>query len=369
MHRHLLSETEPLLCNIDAAGAQPPRFASIEMIATPENARVSILLPVWNAEATLSVCLRSVLRQTESNWECIVVDDGSNDASVAIARAFATRDPRFRVEARAHEGLIATLNAGTRLCSAPIVARMDADDWMHRDRLAVQCAALEENSDLDALGCLPRIFPRQTIRDGRRRYEEWLHSLHNAESVWLNRFIECPVAHPTLAIRRARLVELGYRDRGWPEDYDLLLRLLRRGPRVGIIPRSLVGWRDRPDRLSRNDPRYTLDRFTACRAWHLHRDFLADAPSYILWGHGRTGRALRNELAALGHHPAAIVEVHPRRIGETIGGAPVIAPPALAQQPSYPVVVSVAGAEPRGEIRAALEAMEFREGIRFVCAA
>jgi glycosyltransferase involved in cell wall biosynthesis len=339
------------------------------MISNSKQCRVSILLPVWNAEATLSVCLRSILRQTEANWECIVVDDGSNDGSLAIARAFARDDSRFRVEARRHEGLVASLNAGAELCSAPIVARMDADDWMHRDRLALQCTALEENFDLDALGCWPRIYPRRTLREGRRRYEDWLRSLHTAERIWQDRFIECPIAHPTLAIRRARLMELGYRDRGWPEDYDLLLRLLRRGPRVGIIPRSLLGWHDRPDRLSRNDPRYALDRFTACRAWHLHRDFLADAPSYILWGHGPTGRALRGELAELGHQPSAIVEVHPRRIGETIGGAPVIDPAALAQQPPYPVVVSVAGAEPRGEIRAALEAMEIREGIRFVCAA
>ncbi len=339
------------------------------MIGAPVAPRVSILLPVWNAEATLSAALRSMLRQLERNWECIVVDDGSQDGSLAIARAFAARDGRFRVEARPHEGLVATLNAGIALCTAPIVARMDADDWMHRDRLLLQCAALEQNADLDALGCFARIFPRRTLSEGRRRYEDWLHSLQDASSIWRDRFIECPIAHPTLAIRRTSLIELGYRERGWPEDYDLLLRLLRRGPRVGIVPRRLLGWRDRPDRLSRTDPRYSLDRFTACRAWHLHRDFLKGGPSYILWGHGRTGRALRKELAMLGRHPAAIVDVHPRRIGERIAGAPVIAPAALARQPPYPVVVSVAGDKPRGEIRSALAAMGFREGIRFVCAA
>ena len=339
------------------------------MISRPRDPRISILLPVWNAEATLSVCLRSLLRQTEADWECVVIDDGSSDRSLAIARTFAARDPRFRVEARPHEGLIATLNAGIPLCSGAIIARMDADDWMHRDRLRLQCATLEKNPELDALGCFTRSFPRRELQDGRRLYEQWLHSLDDAESIWRDRFIECPIAHPSLAIRRGALLELGYRDRGWPEDWDLLLRLLRRGPRVGTVARRLLGWRDRPDRLSRKDPRYALDRFTACRAWHLHRDFLAKAPSYILWGHGRTGRALRKELGQLGHQPAVIVEVHPRRIGETIGGAPVIAPSALTAQPPYPVVVSVAGAGPRAQIRAALNAIGFREGIRFFCAA
>jgi glycosyltransferase involved in cell wall biosynthesis len=339
------------------------------MISRPKSPRISILLPVWNAEATLSVCLRSLLRQTEANWECVLVDDGSSDRSLEIANAFAARDPRFRVEARPHEGLIPTLNAGIPLCSGAIIARMDADDWMHRDRLQLQCATLEDNPELDAIGCFTRSFPRHELQGGRRRYEEWLHSLEDPESIWKDRFIECPIAHPSLAIRRASLLELGYRDRGWPEDWDLLLRLLRNGPRVGTVTRRLLGWRDQPDRLSRTDPRYALDRFTACRAWHLHRDFLAGDPSYILWGHGRTGRALRKELGRLGHQPAAIVEVHPRRIGETIGGAPVIAPSALTAQPPYPVVVSVAGADPRREIRAALAAMGFREGIRFLCAA
>lgn len=339
------------------------------MISGGTSPRISILLPARNAEATLSVCLRSMLRQTESAWECVLVDDGSSDRTLAIAKRFAVQDPRFRVEARPHEGLIATLNTGIPLCSAAIVARMDADDWMHRDRLRLQCAALEDNPDLDALGCFTRSFPRRELHDGRRRYEAWLHSLEDAEMIWRDRFIECPIAHPSLIIRRRVLAELGYRDRGWPEDWDLLLRLLRNGPRVGIVARRLLGWRDRSDRLSRSDPRYALDRFTACRAWHLHRDFLAGEPSYILWGHGRTGRALRSELAGLGHRPAAIVEVHPRRIGETIGGALVIPPHALAKQPPYPVVVSVAGAGPRGEIRAALIQMGFREGIRFICAA
>ena len=102
--------------------------------------RVSILLPVWNAGKTLASCLRSLERQAETGWECVLVDDGSSDDSLALARTFAARDPRIRVVARPHEGLVAALNAGAEQCRSPLVARMDADDWMHRDRLALQCA-------------------------------------------------------------------------------------------------------------------------------------------------------------------------------------------------------------------------------------
>lgn len=331
--------------------------------------RVSILLPVWNAQATLATALRSVERQSEGDWECIVIDDGSTDDSAGIAASFALRDSRFRIERREHVGLIPTLNLGIGLCNAPLIARMDADDWMHRNRLERQCDALDCAPELEAVGCFVRIFPRSGLPEGRRDYERWLLGMDCARTIWRDRFIECPIAHPSLVIRRARLEQLRYQDRGWPEDYELVLNLLRDGPQIGIIPERLHGWRDLPTRLSRTDPHYTLDRFTDCRAWHLSRDFLRKNERYILWGHGRTGRALRRALSLLGHEPTSIVEVHPRRLGNTIHGAEVISPDALEERPPYPIVVSVAGSRPRGEIRAALDHLGLNEGIDYVCAA
>ncbi|MEZ4331893.1 MAG: glycosyltransferase family A protein [Myxococcota bacterium] len=339
--------------------------------------RVSVLIPVWNAGETLPTCLRSLMRQTEKRWEAVLVDDGSTDDSLSIARAFAEREPRLRVLARPHAGLVPALNAGTALCRGPLVARMDADDWMHRERLAWQCDLLEGSAELDAVGALPRAFPRRTLGAGSRRYEAWLHGLTTPTAIWRDRFVECGIAHPTLMIRRDRLAELAYHDRGWPEDWDLLLRLLARGPRVGIVPRRLLGWRHGEHRTSRRDGRYALDRFMACRAFYLSRDFLGSAGGaprdYVLWGHGPTGRALRRALEALGHRAAAVVEVHPRRIGHTIGGAPVLSPETLATASDalrrLPLIASVAGAAPRARIRASLAAMGYRDGQDFVCAA
>lgn len=334
--------------------------------------RVSILLPVWNAGRTLGTALRSLERQREANWECVLVDDGSRDDSLALARAFAARDPRMHVVSRAHAGLVATLNAGLTLCRAPLVARMDADDWMHRDRLALQCALLDREPGIDAVGSFVRCFPRASLRAGSRRYEAWLHNLASPSEIWRDRFVECAVAHPTLVIRRERLAQLAYRDLGWPEDFDLVLRLLAGGPRIGMVPRRLLGWRSGEDRTSRRDGRYALDRFTACRAHFLSRDYLKDAAEYVLWGHGPTARALRRALEPLGHRPAAIVEVHPRRLGQTIHGAPVIAVAELASRPDLrrlPLIASVSGPAPRAQIRSALEALGYQDGTDFVCAA
>jgi len=246
---------------------------------------------------------------------------------------------------------------------------MDADDLMHRARLRAQLAALEKGRDLAAVGCHVRVFPRRTLRDGGRAYERWLNRIDGARRVHEEAFVECPVAHPTLVIRRDILAALGYRDRGWPEDYDLVLRLLGAGHQVGVVPQRLLAWRDGPARLSRTADRYRLDRLTECKAAFLATHFLGDRDAYVLWGYGATGRTLRRALLAHGKRPSHIVEVHPGRIGNTIHGAPVVPPEALRQLPGRRIVASVAGEGPRREIRESLGSMGFHETRDFVCAA
>ena len=268
-----------------------------------------------------------------------------------------------------HQGLVSALTTGLSQCSAPHVARMDADDWMHRDRLGAQLAALDAQPALAAVGAHVRMFPRDTLRDGRRAYESWLCGIETPEQVRREAFVECPIAHPTLMIRRALFVRFGLRERGWPEDYDLVLRLLHAGHRIGVVARRLLGWRDHPRRLSRTSPAYSDAAFTLCKASHLCESLLAEHREYILWGYGGTGRSLRRALAELGRHPAHIVELHPGRLGQRIHGAPVVPPDQLPHLPRRPIIASVAGAGPRAKIRAALHTMGFVEERDFVCAA
>ena len=331
--------------------------------------QISILLPAFDCAETLPECLRSIAAQRETRWECIVVDDGSRDQSLRIAREFARRDPRFRVVAGSHAGFLPALETGLRHCRAPFIARMDADDRMHPDRLALQREALAKNDDWDVVGCHVRLFPREHLTPGRLAYEQWLNSIEGPEQVGAEAFIECPIAHPSFFARREAMLEFGYRDCGWPEDYDLILRWLAADKKIGIVPRPLLDWRDTPERLSRTAERYSIGRFTACKAQHLAEGFLAEVQRYILWGYGDTGRSLRRELARLERHPSHIVELHPGRLGQNIHGAAVVPPAALRDLPRQPIVASVAGSRPRSQIRAALHEMGFDEGADFVCAA
>ncbi len=133
--------------------------------------------------------------------------------------------------------------------------------------------------------------------------------------------------------------------------------------------RRLLAWRRHPRSLQRQDPRYGLDRFTACKAWYLARGFLAGRRDYVLWGYGQTGRALSRALAVHGLRPSHIVEVHPRRLGRRIQGAPVIPSEELARLRPARTVVSVAGASARAQIRGWMAGQGFRETRDFICAA
>jgi len=332
--------------------------------------RVSVLLPAFDAEATLPAALRSVARQRAADFECVVVDDGSRDGTLACARSFAERDARFRVVARAHRGLVDALNAGLECCRGDVVARLDADDVMHRDRLRLQLAALDGDPSLAAVGAHVRLFPRAGLREGLRDYEHWLNEIDTPERVRAEAFVECPIAHPTLAIRRDALRGAGgYRDLGWPEDYDLVLRLLAAGHRLGVVPRRLVLWRDHPRRLTRVAASCRPEQFPRLKAHFLARGLLASSEEYVLWGYGQTGRALRRALLAHGKRPSHVVEVHPGRLGNTIHGAPVVPPEEIPRLPRRPIVASVAGEAPRRLIRAALARMGLVETVDFVCAA
>jgi glycosyltransferase involved in cell wall biosynthesis len=334
--------------------------------ATPQ---VSVLLPVRDGDATLAAALRSVARQRGVGFECVVVLDGCSDGSARIAGEMARKDPRFRVVDVAPAGLVAALQMGLIHCRGALIARMDADDVMHRDRLACQARALDVHRDWDGVGCHVRLFPRSALTDGMRAYEAWLRTIDGPEAVRREAFVECPIPHPTLMLRHPVLAETGYRDEGWPEDYDLVLRLLGQGRTLGMVPRRLLAWREGPDRLSRLHPTYAIARFVACKAAFLAAGPLAKEPGYVLWGYGRTGRTLRAALALHGKRPSRIVELHPGRLGQRIHEAEVVPPSWLHARTSLPLVVSVAGAGPRAEIRGVLSGYGYHEGRDFWCAA
>lgn len=289
--------------------------------------RVSILLPYRDAAATLAAALDSLAAQTLHAWECLLIDDGSRDASAAIAAAYADRDPRFRL-LRAGGGIVDALNRGIAAAQAPLLARMDADDLALPGRLARQAALFDDDDQLTVAGCLVECFPADHVTDGMRRYVAWLNSLIEPAAIRDALFVESPIAHPSAMMRRAAVLAAGgYRDLDGPEDYDLWLRLLLAGGRAAKVPEVLLRWRESHGRLSRVDPRYHRRGFLAVKLAHLERVLPPDRDLQI-WGAGPTGRAWCRALRARGRTVGRFIDIAPRRWGRHIHGIPVHRPAA-----------------------------------------
>ena len=333
--------------------------------------RISVLLPVRDAAATLAACLDSLAAQTLADHEVVAVDDGSRDGSGEILRARARADARLRVVSTPPVGLVSALNRALTDARAPLVARMDADDRAARERLRLQAERLERDPVVDVLGCRVRVVGLGGPPGaGMRAYVRWQNALLGHDDMARDRFVESPLVHPSVAMRRAALERLG----GWraldgPEDYDLWLRAFAAGLRFAKLAEVLLDWSDSPGRLTRTDRRYAPDRFLALKLEALAEGPLAGGRPAVVWGAGPTGKAWSRALRAAGHEVRAFVEVDPRKLGGRLHGAPVVPVDAAAalHGPLHLAAVGQPGARER--IRAEAARLGLVEGADFVAVA
>jgi glycosyltransferase involved in cell wall biosynthesis len=328
---------------------------------------ISVLLPCYNAAGTLPEALASLSRQTFLDFEILAVDDGSTDRTPEILRDWAESDNRLRVVYQTHAGIIAALNTGLQACRAGIIARMDTDDRSHPDRLKRQAAFMDGNPEIAVVSCLVAGFPAGQVREGFQIYLGWSNSLVNDEDIRREIFVESPLVHPSVMFRRSWIERAGgYQERGWPEDYDLWLRLYLAGARFAKLPEVLLEWREHPGRLTRTDGRYSLENFLRAKANYLALGPLAGCEAVILWGAGMLGRRLSKQLSRLGVPLAGFIDIDPRKIGGSLRGLPIYAPedlPELWRRHSNPAILAAVGARgARQIIRRRLNGMGFCEG-------
>lgn len=326
---------------------------------------VSVLCPFRDAAETLGEAVGSILAQRGVALELVLIDDGSTDDGPRMARAL--DDPRVRIVDANGVGIARALERGRAVARGRFLARMDADDRAHPDRLATQLAALEAAPRVGAVGCRVRAFPVEAVAEGLRVYVEWQNTLLTPEDHARDRFVEATLCHPSVILRREALEEVGgWRDETWPEDYALWLRLHVAGWQLAKVPEVLLDWRHHDERATFRDPRYRPGRLRALRAAFLAHE-LGGAPLTI-WGAGRTGRRLARALEEHGVHVARFVDIDPKKIGRRARGAPIVGPEALRPGEGR-VVVAVGARGARDLVRARLVEAGFVEGRDFLCAA
>jgi glycosyltransferase involved in cell wall biosynthesis len=343
--------------------------------------RLSIALPVRDAEPWLAECLDSILAQTETHFEVLAVDDSSLDGSRAILESYRERDSRIRILETTSEarGIVPALNRALFEARGEYIVRMDADDVMHPERLARQAEALDLDPSLFGVASRATAFPAENVRDGMKAYLDWQNALVTPEHIARNRFIECPVLHPSVTLRTELVREVlgGWRDCGWPEDWDFFMRAFDAGLRVGRVPEVLVQWRLHPEQATWNDDHYSQDALMEARATFLARRLeivaRADRSIWVL-GAGPVGKTLIKSLAWHGVVAHGLADVDPRKIGGVVRGVGhkwrVVSHPTLRAMSPRPFAISaVAGAPARGRVRTELARWGWREDWDFIVAA
>jgi glycosyltransferase involved in cell wall biosynthesis len=335
---------------------------------------VSVLLPVCNAAACLPRALDSLLSQTLADLEIVAVDDGSDDggATRAVLETYAARDPRLRPVFAPHGGIAAALNLGLARARAAIVARMDADDVSLPRRLEAQVRFLEANPVVAVAGCLAAHGGDGRASAGYARHVAWANSLVSHEEIALGLFRDSPLPHPTVAFRKDVVLRHGgYRQGDFPEDFELWLRLVTAGERLGKVAETLVVWNDPPSRLSRTDPRYAPEKFAAVKAPHLAAWLARNNPHHpgiIVAGAGRITRKRAEFLTGCGVAITAYLDIDPDKIGRKVSGRPVLHRDQVPPPTECFVVSYLSGVGAAEDVAAFLEGRGFVHGRSYVLA-
>ena len=238
---------------------------------------VSVLLPYRNAAATLEAAVASIAGQTCTDWELLLIDNASSDVGLSIAQRWAARDPRIKLLHEPSFGIAHALNTGLALAQGKYIARMDADDSCHPERLAKQVAYLDAHPEIGVLGTRTSFATTMEESRGMQAFVQWQNALITPHDHYVKRFVDAPLAHPTVLFRRELVEQHGVYNIGpLPEDHELWLRWMDAGVRFAKLPKELLTWNDHAERLSRTHTNYSVEAFFSTKvkwlAKWLHRD-------------------------------------------------------------------------------------------------
>lgn len=209
---------------------------------------VSILLPVYNSVAFIESALNSILLQTYQNFELILINDGCTDGTEVILLDFAKKHINVRLINQDNLGYCQSLNNGIDCCEGKYIARMDADDIMHPNRLELQVNYMESNSEVSILGTSIQYID---VYNNHHRKHIYPTRLEMSKSI----FDESPLAHPSVMIRKDVFDQIGkYRENMFPaEDYDLWLRAFTQNIVIDNIKQVLLYYRVHISNTSSNN--------------------------------------------------------------------------------------------------------------------
>ena len=333
-----------------------------------EKPLVDIILPVLNAEKTIEQSINSILAQSETRWHLILVDNGSSDRCIELYNGF--KDRRITVVHEPRRGISFALNHGIKLATAPLVARMDADDIALPRRLESQIEYLNEHRDVGVVAGLVECHGSE-LNQGIQLFVDWNNTLISHQDMLEARFIDVPLIHPSVMLRRNLFAKFGdYSTENVPEDYELWLRLFEKGVKFGKVPECSLHWRDHQERLTRKHQNYSQKAFEQVRVFYLCNLLRGLAPrkkKLMIWGAGKHGRNLFKALKERSVDIQGFIDVAPNKINRPILGKPCVDYQTLTFAEHQLILVAVRKRGARQEI---IDFLTRRGGLQnedFIC--
>lgn len=261
------------------------------------NPLVSILIPFKNVDQYLKECLKSIQKQTYSNWEVIAVNDNSSDNSLQIANKFAVSDSRFKILSNKESGIITALRKAYNNSNGRFISRMDADDCMSPKRIETMVNSLiEHGKGYLAIGKV-KYFSKTGVNDGYDRYEKWLNKLTATGDNFKEIYKECVIPSPCwMVLKEDFEASNAFNPNRYPEDYDLAFRFYEKGLKCIPCTTTLHYWRDYDNRTSRTSEHYAQNYFLDIKLHYFLKLEYKPTDSLVVWGAGKKGKTIASTL-------------------------------------------------------------------------
>jgi len=325
-----------------------------------KNPLISILVPFKDTELFLPDCLQSIIDQNYTNWELIIIDDGSTDNSFSIVTQFAKLDSRIKLFKNEGSGIIEALRFAFNKSEGEFITRMDSDDLMTPDKLEILSANLLKHGKGHLAVGQVNYFSENGIGDGYRNYEIWLNKLTQTGSNYDEIYKECVIPSPCWMVYREDLIACGAFDLNrYPEDYDLAFRFYKQQLKCIPCDRNLHHWRDYAVRTSRTHEHYAENHFIELKLhYFLELNYIKEK-SLTIWGAGNKGKVLAKGLINKGI-PFHWICNNPNKIGRDIYGQ-VLKPFEFLKDIKHPQsIITVANANSQAYIKSYLKKQEMK---------
>ena len=259
---------------------------------------ISIVIPYKNPMPFFEDCIESILNQSYTNFQLLLVSDHSCQESKNIAFKYSIKDHRVNSLESEGFGIINALKKGASVAKGDFITRMDADDLMREDKLQLMRNQLKSKGKGHVcIGGVKYFASGKKLENGYIKYANWLNRLTFNENNFSEIFKECIVPSSSWMIYMSDFKKINqFNNLEYPEDYDFAFKLWTNNFKVTAVKEKIHFWRDHLRRTSRNSSVYSFENFMDLKLKYFINNKKKAEEIIVLWGAGKKGKTLAKKL-------------------------------------------------------------------------